>query len=185
MTTFPDDGSNERPDEDDTRADQPCGECRIAVGRRAFLRDTALAALGAVGAVAVSPAFAHAVRAVRPASTAGPERVYQIPASDGVSIDEESDVILVRWQRRAYAFSSRCTHRGARLEWRPGEGRVFCPKHRARFRPDGGHDSGRRTRDLDRYEIRRRADGLAIDLDVLYRVDQAPDAWSRAFVQIA
>jgi nitrite reductase/ring-hydroxylating ferredoxin subunit len=182
VSKFPHDDSIRRPDANDERA---CGDCPLAIDRRAFLRDTALAALGAVGAVAVTPALAHAVRAVRPTRATGLERVYEIPATDGVSIDEENEVILVRWQRRAYAFSSRCTHRGARLEWRPGEGRVFCPKHKARFRPDGAHDSGRRTRDLDRYGIRRSAAGLAISLDVLHRVDQDPQAWSRAFVQIA
>ena len=41
------------------------------------------------------------------------------------------------------------------------------------------------TRDLDRYEIRRRGGELAIDLAVLYRIDRDPQAWSRAFVQIA
>ena len=162
-----------------------CDDCPVAaVGRRAFLRDTALAALGAVGAVAITPSLAHAVRTVLPTRATGLERVYEIPVGDGVSIDEQNEVILVRWQGRAFAFSSRCTHRGARLEWRRGEGRVFCPKHKARFRPDGAHDSGRRTRDLDRYDIRRSADGLAINVDVLYRADQNPGPWARAFVRL-
>ena len=182
MSTVPHDESLLGPQEHDEPA---CGDCPIATGRRDFLRDMALAALGAVGAVAVSPAVAHAVRAVRPVSATRMERVYDIPGEDSVSIDEDNEVILVRWQRRAYAFSSRCTHRGARLEWRQREGRVFCPKHKARFRPDGAYDSGRSTRDLDRYEIRRRGGELAIDLAVLYRIDRDPQAWSRAFVQIA
>lgn len=173
-----------RPHEDHHKAS--CDDCPVAaVGRRAFLRDTALAALGALGAVAIAPSLAHAVRTVLPTRATGPERVYEIPAGDGVSIDEQNEVILVRWQGRAFAFSSRCTHRGARLQWRRSESRVFCPKHKARFRPDGAHDSGRRTRDLDRYDIRRRADGLVINVDVLYRADQNPEPCARAFVQLA
>jgi len=161
-----------------------CGECPLAVDRRSFLRDTALAALAGLTTVAVSPALAHAVRTVRPVRAAGLERLYEIPAADSVSIDEENEVILVRWQARAYAFSSRCTHRGAPLQWRENEGRVFCPKHKARFRPDGAHDSGRRARDLDRYGIRRRGAALAIDLAVLYRADDDLAAWSRAVVAL-
>jgi nitrite reductase/ring-hydroxylating ferredoxin subunit len=161
-----------------------CGECPLSVDRRSFLRDTALAALASLTTVAVSPALAHAVRPVRPVRAAGLERLYQIPAADSVSIDEDNEVILVRWQKRAYAFSSRCTHRGAPLQWRENEGRVFCPKHKARFRPDGAHDSGRRARDLDRYGIRRRGDALAIDLAVLHRADDDVAAWSRAFVAL-
>jgi nitrite reductase/ring-hydroxylating ferredoxin subunit len=183
-TKQPEDGTH--PAED--HGHSPCGECPLAVDRRSFLRDTALAALAALAGlttVAVSPALAHAVRTVRPVRAAGPERLYQIPAADSVSIDEENEVILVRWQKRAYAFSSRCTHRGAPLQWRENEGRVFCPKHKARFRPDGAHDSGRPARDLDRYGIRRRGDALAIDLAVLYRADDDLTAWSQAFVALA
>jgi nitrite reductase/ring-hydroxylating ferredoxin subunit len=168
----------------ENRGHSACGECPLSVDRRAFLRDAALAALGVLTSVAVFPAVAHAVRTARPVRAVGGERLYEIPATDSVSIDEENEVILVRWQKRAYAFSSRCTHRGARLQWRENEGRVFCPKHKARFRPDGAHDSGRRARDLDRYGIRRRDDALAIDLDVLYQADDDIAAWSRAFVAL-
>ena len=38
--------------------------------------------------------------------------------------------------------------------WHAAESRVYCPKHKVRFRPDGMHDSGRATRSLDRYDLR-------------------------------
>ena len=164
-----------------------CGPCPLAVDRRVFLRSAALAALGVLAAGTVPPALAHAVEYVRPLDASGAgaaERLYAIPATDGVSIDDANEVILVRWQARAYAFSSRCTHRGARLEWHGDEGRVFCPKHKARFRPDGMHDSGRQTRDLDRYDIRQRGNALVVDFGMLRRADTDPGAWAAAVVRI-
>ena len=93
-------------------------------------------------------------------------------------------MILVRWRERAYAFSTKCPHRGARLEWHPSEDRDFCPKHTARFRPDGAHDSGRKSRDLDRYDIRREGTSLVIRLDALRRADTDPTGWAAATAMI-
>jgi nitrite reductase/ring-hydroxylating ferredoxin subunit len=160
-----------------------CDDCPVSQNRRAFLRDAALASVGALVAVTFAPSLAHAVRSVQPLGNAGETR-YELPAVDGVSIDDANEVILVRWERRIYAFSSRCTHRGARLQWREDEGRVYCPKHKARFRRDGAHDSGRRTRDLDRHPIQRRGESLVIDLDVVLRADTDFSAWSAAVVQL-
>ena len=170
-----------------TRHPHRCGPCPLAVDRRLFLRNAALAALGALAAGTIPTSLARAVESVRPLDASGAtaaERLYAIPSADGVSIDEANELILVRWQGRAYAFSSRCTHRGAKLQWRAGEGRVFCPRHKARFRPDGAHDSGRQTRDLDRYDIRRRGDALVIDFGALRRADADPTAWAGAVVRL-
>ncbi|NUO62599.1 MAG: Rieske (2Fe-2S) protein [Gemmatimonadaceae bacterium] len=167
-----------------------CGACPVAeMGRRAFLRNAALAAAATMAAIGLAPgsAFAEAVRAVTPLSAAGAggtDRVYRIPSADSVSIDRGNDVILVRWQGVAYAFSLKCPHRGTRLEWHADESRVFCPKHKARFRPDGAHDSGRRTRNLDRYAIRREGATLVVALDRVYRADADAAAWTGATVSV-
>jgi nitrite reductase/ring-hydroxylating ferredoxin subunit len=81
-----------------------------------------------------------------------------------------------------YAFSLRCPHRGTRLEWLTSERRIFCPKHKARFTPEGAHDSGRQSRDLDRYDITRRGSAIAVDLAALRRADQDPVAWRAAVI---
>jgi nitrite reductase/ring-hydroxylating ferredoxin subunit len=168
----------------DDAATQPCDGCPLTVDRRAFLRAAALATLGVAVAGSAASAFGATVASVRPRRAAGREQLYDVPLADGVSIDERNEVILVRWQNRAYALSSRCTHRGAALDWRPGDGQVFCPKHKARFRPDGVHAGGRRTRDLDRYDVRRRGDTLAVDLSALRRADTEPDAWEAAVARL-
>ena len=156
------------------------------LSRRAFLRNAALAAAATLAAMGAVPgaAFADVVRAVEPLGAAGAERVYGIPAADGAVIDAENDVVLVRWQGLAYAFSLACPHRGARLVWHADEGRVFCPKHKARFRPDGAHDSGRGTRNLDRYEVRREGATLVVALDRVYRADTDAAAWAGAVASV-
>ena len=160
------------------------GECVFSTDRRTFLRASALGVLAALVGEAALPALAEAVGTTAPRRATAAELRYTIPASDSVAVDERNEVILVRWQRRAYALSTKCTHRGARLEWRAAEGRVFCPKHKARFHPDGGHASGRSTRDLDRYDIRREGASLVIRLDMLRRVDTDPTGWAAAVAAI-
>jgi nitrite reductase/ring-hydroxylating ferredoxin subunit len=102
-----------------------------------------------------------------------------------VFVDERNDVILARWQNRVYAFSIKCPHKGARLEWRESEGRVYCPKHKARFAPDGRHVSGRGSRDLDRYALRRAGDTLMVDTGAVLRADRDAARWASASVALS
>jgi nitrite reductase/ring-hydroxylating ferredoxin subunit len=167
-----------------------CEGCPAMTSRRAFLRDAAVAAAGAVAAVSIARparAFAATVSEIAPTSAPGAElleRSYAMPATDSVSVDVGNDVILARWQNRVYAFSLKCPHKGARLEWRDSERRVYCPKHKARFLADGSHVSGRGSRDLDRYAIRRATDGIVVDLRRRYRADTDGEAWARAVVSL-
>ena len=158
--------------------------CVFSTDRRTFLRASALGVLAALAGDAAIPTLARAVGTTVPRAAKGAELRYTIPAADSVAVDDANEVILVRWQGRAYALSTKCTHRGARLEWRAAEGRVYCPKHKARFRRDGAHDSGRSTRDLDRYDIRREGAALVIRLDMLRRVDTDPVGWAGAVAVI-
>lgn len=169
-----------------------CGACPIVeMNRRVFLRNAALATAATMAVLGSAPgtAFAEGVRAVTAdgaaEGAAGAERTYRIPMENGVAIDAGSEVILVRWEGLGYAFSLACPHRGARLEWHADEQRVFCPKHKARFRPDGVHDSGRQSRSLDRYEIRREGAALVVALDRVHRADLDPAAWMAAVVSLA
>lgn len=161
------------------------GSCFFFVDRRAFLRATALGVLGALAGEAALPTLARAVGTTTPTRSGKLELRYKLPPSDGVEVDEGNDVILVRWQGRAYAFSVKCPHKGARLEWRAEENRVYCPKHKARFHANGAHASGRRSRDLDRFDIRLEGNALVIRRDVLRRADTDPSGWAAAVVTLA
>jgi nitrite reductase/ring-hydroxylating ferredoxin subunit len=162
-----------------------CAHCELR--RRAFLRDAGLAIAAAIVGIgtARSTALAAAVETIRSNGARGAVRSYAIPRADGVYVDADNEVILARWQNQVYAFSIACPHRGATLEWRPAENRVFCPKHKARFRPDGAHDSGRQSRDLDRFDIRRAGEQVIVDLDGLRRADTDSAAWLSAVVRVA
>lgn len=163
-----------------------CQECPVAqASRRAFLRDVGRAAaaalaLNALGTPAIS--LAESVTETSPVQQPGRSRIYEIPRGDSIAVDEANDVILARWQDRVYAFSLKCPHRGSRLEWRPAEQRVFCPKHKGRFRADGSHESGRGARDLDRYAVTREGSSVVVDLDTIRRADQDPEAWRAASI---
>jgi nitrite reductase/ring-hydroxylating ferredoxin subunit len=164
----------------DTHASQSCEQCPVVTSRRAFLRDAAAVAAAAVAAVSIARpgmAFAQTVAEIEPKGTpasALPERSYAIPSANSVSVDPTNEVILARWEDRVYAFSIKCPHKGALLEWRESEERVYCPRHEARFLGDGSHFSGRSTRDLDRYGIRRVANDIVVDLGALCRRDMTP-----------
>jgi nitrite reductase/ring-hydroxylating ferredoxin subunit len=164
-----------------------CHECPAATAsRRAFLRDVGLAAVAAL-AVAGLPAAALAESVVEtsPIRQVGRRRVYAIPRGDSIAVDAASDVIMARWQGRVYAFSLKCPHRGTRLEWRPNEQRIFCPKHKARFAPHGAHDSGRASRDLDRHAVAREGGSISVDLDAVFRADTDRPAWEAAVIVIS
>jgi nitrite reductase/ring-hydroxylating ferredoxin subunit len=166
-----------------------CQECPVATAsRRAFLRDAGRAVIGALALSTMGKparALAESVVETTPRRVRGVQRTYAVPSVDSVSVDIGNDVILARWQGRVYAFSLRCPHRGSRLEWRASEGRVFCPKHKARFRPDGAHDSGRQSRDLDRYDLHRTGGSVVVDLAALRRADREPEAWRAAVITVA
>ena len=165
-----------------------CNDCPAATAsRRAFIRDVAAMVAGvlAVGAIS-SPAaaLARAAGEIRPTHAGGLVRTYAIPSADSISVDVANDLILARWQNRVYAFSLKCPHRGTRLEWHGDEQRIFCPKHKARFTPNGAHDTGRQSRDLDRYQISRQGASIAVDLGAVLRADADAQAWSAAVVAI-
>ena len=168
----------------ETNIPSGCQACPHATDRRAFLRHMALAVAGTLAVTGLSPsaAFANSARYIAPLATRGNQRRYDLPRADGVSIDSSNEVILARWQGHVYAFSLRCPHRGTKLEWHADESRVFCPKHKARFRPDGAHDSGRNTRSLDRYALHVESGTVVVELDTLYRIDESPAAWEGAVV---
>jgi len=171
-----------------TSRQDACDACPAATAsRRAFVRDVAtmVAGLFAVGAAA-SPAAAlvQAAKEITSTGAKGLTRTYAIPTVDTISVDVANDVILARWQNRVYAFSLKCPHRGTRLEWIDNEQRIFCPKHKARFTPNGTHDSGRGSRDLDRYAITRQGSSVLVDLGAVLRADSDREAWQAAVAAI-
>jgi nitrite reductase/ring-hydroxylating ferredoxin subunit len=176
-------------------ADSPeCGGCTlrdaldapVAMERREFLRAAglALASLGLLGVSAhdadAMPAALHLLPAR--AGDRHEERRYPLPTADGVSIDRDNSVIIVRAAGKVYAFALSCPHQNTALRWNGNDHEFQCPKHKSHYRADGTYIDGRATRDMDRLAIRREGAVLVVDVDTLYQADLNPKEWAGAFV---
>ena len=168
------------------RARELCRTCDGTTSRRRALGQMSTAALAAMIGVELWPGSAGAVPVTEgKGAAAGPATSsYPVPPADGVTIDRENQVILVRFQQHAYAFNLACPHENTALRWKDREGLFQCPRHESRYKPDGTFVSGRATRNMDRLPIRRDGDRLVVDLDHVLRSDQQPQDWAGAAVSL-
>jgi nitrite reductase/ring-hydroxylating ferredoxin subunit len=164
------------------RSHAGCSGCDGATSRRRALGQMSTAALAAMIGVELWPGSAGAVPVTEGSGApAGPANTsYPVPPADGVTIDRDNQVILVRFQQHAYAFNLACPHENTALRWKDREGVFQCPRHESRYKPDGTFISGRATRNMDRLPIRKDGDRLVVDLDHLLRSDQQPQDWAAA-----
>lgn len=145
-----------------------------------------MAVAGIVAGLGGTPAAARALgvtfgRALR---SSGEEHTYPIPAEDGATIDRDAELIVVRYQQKAYVFNLSCPHQHTALHWHPEDDQFQCPKHHSRYRPDGVYVSGRATRSMDRFGVRRDAGNIVADIGKFYRQDQNPAEWEAAVVAL-
>ena len=163
----------------------PCKACETIASRREFLRGAASVA-SCVAALGVIPDRLLGF----PVEIAGAlwhhagEAAYQIPSQDGATIDRDHEAILVRYQDRVYVFGLSCPHQKTPLRWEQEERRFRCPKHKSTFEPDGAFVSGRATRNMDRYALRRDGNTVIADLSTLLQEDKDRDRWVQAVVQL-
>ncbi|HEV2147061.1 MAG TPA: Rieske (2Fe-2S) protein [Longimicrobiaceae bacterium] len=166
--------------------DEGCEGC-AATGRRDFLRQAVGVAAGALAALGLSPEHARAlpVEWATPLHEAGNELTLPIPSRDGATIYKEHSLILARYAGAVYAFSLACPHQRAALRWMEDEERFQCSKHKSRYRPNGVYISGRATRSMDRFALRRQGDSMVVSLSRLFREDRDRDAWNGAVVWLS
>jgi Rieske Fe-S protein len=117
-------------------------------------------------------------------ATDAPERRYSIPTADSVNIDRQAQVILVRFQNSVVAFALSCPHENAAVKWLAKDHRFQCSKHDSQYQPDGNHTSGRATRNLDRFAIRREDPSIVVDLRRWFQSDKDPAGWAAATVRL-
>jgi len=159
--------------------------CARPCSRRAFLEQSAgLIALAAcalgISAGEVSGWTVTATSGV----TSGNDRTYPVPQADGVTIDRETQVIIVRAAGALYAFNLACPHENTALKWRAQAGRFQCPRHESRYQPDGTFIQGRATRNMDRFAVKRAGESVVVDLNRLFRSDAQAQDWSAAAVSV-
>ena len=162
--------------------DTPCASCGSLASRRNFLRQAA--SLVACAAAAPGDSLRFPVRLIAALRLLDGEAVYPIPPGDGATIDRDHEVILVRYQDRIYAFGLSCPHQRTPLRWQDEQQRFQCPKHKSTFQLDGGFLSGRATRSMDRYPLRREGDTVVVDLSALLQEDRDRERWVDAVVQL-
>jgi nitrite reductase/ring-hydroxylating ferredoxin subunit len=162
-----------------------CASCTLH-DRRGFLRDAVAAAVAALGAVGVRPAIAAAlpVHWVSALVAAGAGPTYPVPPTDGVQIDRDNQVILVRWQNAVYAFNLSCPHQNTALRWDEADARFQCPKHHSKYQPDGTFISGRATRNMDRLSLQRDASTIVVDVDTMHKSNEDQAGWAAAVVRL-
>ena len=165
---------------------EDCTDCPL-IERRAFLRDAgATLAAGLLLGLGASQADAQSLplRVIRALARSGDEHSYPLPAEDGASIDKEAEIILVRYQQKVYAFNLSCPHQHTALKWEAEANQFQCPKHHSRYTPDGTFVSGRATRGMDRFGLRRDGENIVIDVAKYYRQDQNKADWEGAVVSL-
>jgi Rieske Fe-S protein len=147
---------------------------------------TALGTLASFG-LPVHAADALPVRPVSGQRGQDQTVTYPLPAADGVQIDRDNGVILVRWQNAVYAFNLSCPHQNTALRWDEPDKHFQCPKHHSKYQPDGTFITGRATRNMDRLGLQRDAtkNTVVVDIDKMYRSDKNPPDWVAAVIKLS
>ena len=160
--------------------------CDGCGSRRDFLRDAAAVLAGVFLGLGASAERAHAlpVESAAPLHQAGSELTLALPAADGATVYPDHSMILARYAGAVYAFSLACPHQRAALRWMGAQGRFQCPKHKSRYRPDGVYISGRATRSVDRFALRRQDGNVVVNLSRRLREDEEREAWGAALVRV-
>lgn len=164
-----------------------CQGCPLEPDRREFLRQAGLAAIGALIMVGVPPGLAATVT---PTVTTVRRRIgsnptYPIPSQDGVQIDRDNDVILVRWKDAVYAFNLSCPHQNTALRWNAGDTQFQCPKHHSKYQPDGTFISGRATRNMDRFSVARVGNDIVVNVNAMHKSDVDRGVWNAAVILLS
>jgi Rieske Fe-S protein len=94
-------------------------------------------------------------------------------------------VILVRWQGSIYAFSLSCPHQHTALRWEEANQRFQCPKHHSKYEMDGTFISGKATRSMDRFSLKREGNSIVVDVNALHKQPNDPTGYAAAVVKLA
>jgi Rieske Fe-S protein len=158
------------------------------VDRRSFLQDAGAMAASVLVALGASPRRAAAAPMELVSALGGDreDKSYAMPARDGTQIDKDNGTIVARYQGKVYVFSLACPHQNTAIKWYDKDNQFECPKHHSRYLPNGEYvkDSGRATRGLDRFAIRKDGSAVVINLDKLYQEDEDEAPWKAAFVTV-
>jgi nitrite reductase/ring-hydroxylating ferredoxin subunit len=161
-----------------------CEGCALS-SRRDFLRDAAGIVAGVMVALNARPGYAMTPSFIAGNAVALNTVTYAIPTVNSVSIDAKNEVVLTRWDGVVYAFSLSCPHQKTALRWIAGDTRFQCPKHKSKYQPDGTFISGKATRGMDRYSLRRDGGNVIVDTGTMHKQDADAAGWAAAMIRVA
>jgi Rieske Fe-S protein len=163
-----------------------CADCAGGNDRRFFLKRTAALVSGALVGMAgsASPTAALAVTLGSPIGASGADLTYPVPAADGAMVDRDNGIIIVRFQGKVFAFNLSCPHENAAVRWKPAVNRFECSRHDSRYDPGGTYTSGRATRNMDRFALKRSGDTIVVDVSRLIQSDTQKAQWEGAAVTL-
>ncbi|MCX6538820.1 MAG: Rieske 2Fe-2S domain-containing protein [Acidobacteria bacterium] len=169
----------------DESASHGCDPCGCLNPRRDFIRQVAVLAAGLVaGSCGFAAAAELPIAFGGSLGRAGDEISYPIPANDGVTIDRDNAVIIVRSQGKVMAFNLSCPHQNAAVRWRQADLRFECSKHDSVYTPDGTYVGGRATRNMDRFAIKRSGSSIIVNVAQMIQSDEQKAAWDAATVAV-
>jgi Rieske Fe-S protein len=155
-----------------------------ASNRREFLQTAGCFGI-AIALLGLSSADAQALPVfMTEGAASGGEQRYPVPAIDSVNVDHAAQLIVVRAAGHLYVFSLSCPHQNNAVKWVEKDHRFQCTKHDSQYQPDGVHTSGRATRNMDRYVIRRDGNSIVVDLHRWIQSDKDPAGWAAATIAV-
>jgi len=168
----------------DIRQRDECSSCARHGRQQLQSRRTFLQSAGWFGLAAACVALTSADAGAVASASGNDERQFPVPPADGVNFDRAAQLILVRDNGHVYVFALSCPHQNNAVKWVAKDHRFQCTKHDSQYRVDGVHTSGRATRNMDRYVIRREGDSIVVDLHRWVQSDKDPAGWAAAALSV-
>ncbi len=129
-------------------------------------------AIGAVGTCAFGYEYLSPNVLYEPSPIVNAGKPDQYPV-DSVTLDPESAIYVVHDAQGFFALSAICTHLGCLTAWHPETGRIECPCHGSKFRPDGTKIEGPAPKPLPLLRIWLNEDGeLMVDRSTVLTTKQ-------------
>ena len=109
--------------------------------------------------------------------------------SDNAAVETEGLVLVLHnglagSANRVYAFALACPHEHAAVKWLAKDHRFQCTKYDSQYTPDGKYTSGKATRNLDRFPIRKQDSMVIVTTDRVFQSDQNAPAWNEAGIDV-
>jgi len=70
------------------------------------------------------------------------------------------------------------------VRWKAAVNRFECSRHDSRYEPNGTYTSGRATRNMDRFALKRNGDAIVVDVAKLIQSDANKAQWEAAALQL-